>query len=153
MKFELFTFLSFLFLFFFYKNIPLSFLKHTIQLLLLLINILFTTDEGRRWQIFFRLQQYCTRCWRQLYLYGNLMKRFCLYNFGFLAAFLLVPIWCGKDWNIYVQLIFSLQTERYAKDVEGKKERSKHFNILPLFAIGVKPAIMEFPEVVKMQLM
>ncbi|KAM4105419.1 hypothetical protein ACJW30_06G231200 [Castanea mollissima] len=39
------------------------------------------------------------------------------------------------------------KTERYAKDVEGKKKRSKHFNILPLFAIGVKPIIMEFPEI------
>ncbi|KAL8507919.1 hypothetical protein ACS0TY_018463 [Phlomoides rotata] len=39
------------------------------------------------------------------------------------------------------------QTQRYAKDVEEKKEQSKHYNVLPLYAIGVKPAIMELPEI------
>ncbi|KAL4622238.1 hypothetical protein ACB092_06G283000 [Castanea dentata] len=39
------------------------------------------------------------------------------------------------------------KTERYAKDVEKKKEQYEHYNILPLYAVGVKPAIMEFPEI------
>ncbi|KAL4622237.1 hypothetical protein ACB092_06G282900 [Castanea dentata] len=39
------------------------------------------------------------------------------------------------------------KTERYAKDVEKKKEQCEHSNILPLYAVGVKPAIMEFPEI------
>lgn len=41
-----------------------------------------------------------------------------------------------------------MQTIRYAKDVEAKKEQYEHYNILPLSAVGVKPAIMELPEVV-----
>ncbi|KAH6822887.1 glucan synthase-like 7 [Perilla frutescens var. hirtella] len=39
------------------------------------------------------------------------------------------------------------RTQRYAKDVEEKKEQCKHYNILPLYAVGVKPAIMELPEI------
>ncbi|KAK4438966.1 Callose synthase 7 [Sesamum alatum] len=39
------------------------------------------------------------------------------------------------------------ETQRYAKDVEEKKEQYEHYNILPLYAIGVKPAIMELPEI------
>ncbi|KAL7129205.1 hypothetical protein ABFS83_13G048900 [Erythranthe nasuta] len=39
------------------------------------------------------------------------------------------------------------QTQRYAKDVEEKKEQYEHYNILPLYAVGVKPAIMELPEI------
>ncbi|XP_047947966.1 callose synthase 7-like [Salvia hispanica] len=39
------------------------------------------------------------------------------------------------------------KTQRYAKDVEEKKEQYKHYNILPLYAVGVKPAIMELPEI------
>lgn len=41
-----------------------------------------------------------------------------------------------------------MQTHRYAKDVQEKKEQYEHYNILPLHAIGVKPAIMELPEVI-----
>lgn len=42
-----------------------------------------------------------------------------------------------------------LQTQSYAKDVEEKKEQYEHYNILPLYAaVGVKPPIMELPEVV-----
>lgn len=41
-----------------------------------------------------------------------------------------------------------MQTQRYAKDVQEKKEQYEHFNILPLHAVGVKPAIMELPEVI-----
>lgn len=40
-----------------------------------------------------------------------------------------------------------LQTQKYAKEVEEKKEQHEHYNILPLYAVGVKPAIMELPEV------
>ena len=54
---------------------------------------------------------------------------------------------------IDVQLILSSQTERYARDVEKKKEQYEHYNILPLYAVGVRPPIMEFSEVFKMQLM
>ncbi|KAI3719792.1 hypothetical protein L6452_20697 [Arctium lappa] len=39
------------------------------------------------------------------------------------------------------------ETQKYAKDVEEKKEQYKHYNILPLYAVGVKPAIMELPEI------
>ncbi|KAI3796322.1 hypothetical protein L1987_38989 [Smallanthus sonchifolius] len=39
------------------------------------------------------------------------------------------------------------ETERYAKDVEEKREQYAHYNILPLYAVGVKPAIMELPEI------
>ncbi|KAI3711097.1 hypothetical protein L2E82_40935 [Cichorium intybus] len=39
------------------------------------------------------------------------------------------------------------ETQRYAKDVEEKREQSVQYNILPLYAVGVKPAIMELPEI------
>ncbi|CAA0816289.1 Callose synthase 7 [Striga hermonthica] len=39
------------------------------------------------------------------------------------------------------------QTQRYAKDVEEKKEQYEHYNILPLYAVSVKPAIMELTEI------
>ncbi|KAG7023001.1 putative callose synthase 6, partial [Cucurbita argyrosperma subsp. argyrosperma] len=39
------------------------------------------------------------------------------------------------------------ETEQYAKEVQRKKEQHKHYNILPLFAMAVKPAIMELPEI------
>lgn len=41
-----------------------------------------------------------------------------------------------------------MQTQRYAEDVEDKKEQYRHYNLLPLKARGVKPAIMELPEVI-----
>lgn len=49
-------------------------------------------------------------------------------------------------WFIVSYLLF--QTQRYAKEVEKKREQYEHYNILPLYAVGVKPAIMELPEVV-----
>ncbi|XP_031393208.1 callose synthase 7 isoform X2 [Punica granatum] len=39
------------------------------------------------------------------------------------------------------------QTKTYAKEVERRQAQSQHYNILPLFATGVKPAIMELPEI------
>nr|GEV54139.1 callose synthase 7-like [Tanacetum cinerariifolium] len=39
------------------------------------------------------------------------------------------------------------ETEQYAKDVEKNKEQYEHYNILPLYAVGNKPAIMELPEI------
>ncbi|KAG7012054.1 Callose synthase 7 [Cucurbita argyrosperma subsp. argyrosperma] len=39
------------------------------------------------------------------------------------------------------------KTEQYAKEVQRKKDQHKHYNILPLFALAVKPAIMELPEI------
>ncbi|KAK6918011.1 1,3-beta-glucan synthase subunit FKS1-like, domain-1 [Dillenia turbinata] len=39
------------------------------------------------------------------------------------------------------------ETQRYAKEVEKKREQYVHYNILPLYAVGVKPAIMELPEI------
>ncbi|KAL2322521.1 hypothetical protein Fmac_026900 [Flemingia macrophylla] len=39
------------------------------------------------------------------------------------------------------------KTKRYAEDVERKGGQYKHYNILPLYAVGVKPAIMELPEI------
>lgn len=44
-------------------------------------------------------------------------------------------------------LIVMLQIEKYAKEVERKRGQFVHFNILPLYAVGAKPAIMELPEV------
>lgn len=51
----------------------------------------------------------------------------------------------APTWNNLFDL--SLQTERYAKEVQRKKEQHEHYNILPLYAMAVKPAIMELPEV------
>ncbi|KAJ1383131.1 Vacuolar protein sorting-associate protein Vta1/Callose synthase, N-terminal [Sesbania bispinosa] len=39
------------------------------------------------------------------------------------------------------------KTKRYAEDVEKKRGQYEHYNILPLYAVGVKPAIMELPEI------
>ncbi|KAK7305003.1 hypothetical protein VNO77_42901 [Canavalia gladiata] len=39
------------------------------------------------------------------------------------------------------------KTKRYADDVENKRGQYEHYNILPLYAVGVKPAIMELPEI------
>ncbi|KAK3183402.1 hypothetical protein Dsin_030688 [Dipteronia sinensis] len=39
------------------------------------------------------------------------------------------------------------ETLRYAEDVQRKKEQYEHYNILPLYAVGAKPAIMELPEI------
>lgn len=38
-------------------------------------------------------------------------------------------------------------TEKYAKDVEERKGQYEHYNILPLYALGSRPAIMELPEI------
>ncbi|PON89730.1 Vacuolar protein sorting-associated protein, partial [Trema orientale] len=39
------------------------------------------------------------------------------------------------------------QTKRIADDVSRKRDQYAHYNILPLYAVGVKPAIMELPEI------
>ncbi|GLT26329.1 hypothetical protein SLA2020_014070 [Shorea laevis] len=39
------------------------------------------------------------------------------------------------------------ETEKYAREIERKREKYEHYNILPLYAVGVKPAIMELPEI------
>ncbi|RDX92549.1 Callose synthase 7 [Mucuna pruriens] len=39
------------------------------------------------------------------------------------------------------------KTKRYGEDVENKRGQYEHYNILPLYAVGVKPAIMELPEI------
>ncbi|TKY46783.1 Callose synthase 7 [Spatholobus suberectus] len=39
------------------------------------------------------------------------------------------------------------KTRRYAEDVENKRGQYEHYNILPLYAVGVKPAIMELHEI------
>ncbi|KAF9682829.1 hypothetical protein SADUNF_Sadunf05G0148900 [Salix dunnii] len=39
------------------------------------------------------------------------------------------------------------ETRKYAEDVKIKKGQYEHYNILPLYAAGVKPAIMELPEI------
>jgi callose synthase len=39
------------------------------------------------------------------------------------------------------------ETRRYAEEVERKRDRYEHYNILPLYAVGTKPAIVELPEV------
>jgi hypothetical protein len=54
---------------------------------------------------------------------------------------------CGRCLIVYIQLILLPQTEKYAEDVKRKRGQYEHYNILPLYAAGVKPAIMELPEV------
>ncbi|XP_075498054.1 putative callose synthase 6 [Primulina tabacum] len=39
------------------------------------------------------------------------------------------------------------ETQRYAKDVKKKKVQYEHYNILPLYAVGVEPEIMKLPEI------
>ncbi|KAL2496657.1 Callose synthase 7 [Forsythia ovata] len=39
------------------------------------------------------------------------------------------------------------ETRSIAKYVEEKREQHEHYNILPLYAVGFKPAIMELPEI------
>ncbi|KAI3713989.1 hypothetical protein L1987_72578 [Smallanthus sonchifolius] len=39
------------------------------------------------------------------------------------------------------------ETQQYAKDVEENREQYEHYNILPLYAVGNKPAIMELSEI------
>ncbi|XP_004499983.1 callose synthase 7 [Cicer arietinum] len=39
------------------------------------------------------------------------------------------------------------KTKRYAADVENKRGQYEHYNILPLYAVGAKPVIMELPEI------
>nr|XP_043638747.1 callose synthase 7-like [Erigeron canadensis] len=39
------------------------------------------------------------------------------------------------------------QTQQYAKAVEENREQYEHYNILPLYAVGNKPAIMELSEI------
>nr|KYP52264.1 Putative callose synthase 6 [Cajanus cajan] len=39
------------------------------------------------------------------------------------------------------------KTKRYAEDVDMKRGQYEHYNILPLYAVGVKPAIMKLPEI------
>jgi callose synthase len=46
-----------------------------------------------------------------------------------------------------VKLVLLSQTRKYADDVERKRGQYEHYNILPLYAAGVKPSIMELPEV------
>ncbi|KAI8007133.1 Callose synthase 7 [Camellia lanceoleosa] len=40
------------------------------------------------------------------------------------------------------------ETARYAKEVEEKKKQGEHYNILPLYAVVVKSAIMKLPEII-----
>ncbi|KAL6134958.1 hypothetical protein ACLB2K_067186 [Fragaria x ananassa] len=39
------------------------------------------------------------------------------------------------------------QTQRIAEDVKRKREQYVNYNILPLYTVGVKPAVMELPEI------
>ncbi|KAK9266839.1 hypothetical protein L1049_001610 [Liquidambar formosana] len=39
------------------------------------------------------------------------------------------------------------EIQMIAKEVQMKREQYKHYNIIPLHAAGVKPAIVEFPEI------
>ena len=52
-----------------------------------------------------------------------------------------------------LKIIVSLQTLKMAEDVKKKGEQYVNYNILPLYNVGVKPAIMELPEVVHAQYM
>ena len=46
-----------------------------------------------------------------------------------------------------MRMIFYHQTRQYAMDVDRKRGEYEHYNILPLYVAGVKPAIMELPAV------
>ncbi|XVE83628.1 hypothetical protein DITRI_Ditri16bG0102300 [Diplodiscus trichospermus] len=39
------------------------------------------------------------------------------------------------------------KTKKYVEELESKKEQYEHYNILPLYAVGIKPAIMKLPEI------
>ncbi|KAL6137186.1 hypothetical protein ACLB2K_062480 [Fragaria x ananassa] len=39
------------------------------------------------------------------------------------------------------------QTQKIAEDVKKKREQYVNYNILPLYTVGVKPAVMELPEI------
>ncbi|XP_007048881.2 PREDICTED: callose synthase 7 isoform X1 [Theobroma cacao] len=39
------------------------------------------------------------------------------------------------------------KTTKYAKELGSQKEQYEHYNILPLYAVGIKPAIMKLPEI------
>ncbi|KAL4569972.1 hypothetical protein LXL04_025621 [Taraxacum kok-saghyz] len=39
------------------------------------------------------------------------------------------------------------ETQQYARDVEKNREQYEHYNILPLYAVKSKPAIMKLPEI------
>ncbi|XVF14474.1 hypothetical protein REPUB_Repub09cG0063300 [Reevesia pubescens] len=39
------------------------------------------------------------------------------------------------------------KTRKYVKELESQKEQYEHYNILPLYAVGIKPAIMKLPEI------
>ena len=51
-----------------------------------------------------------------------------------------------------VLLILLLQSQKIAEDVKRKREQYVNYNILPLYTVGVKPAVMELPEVVNVAL-
>ncbi|XP_023736557.1 callose synthase 7 isoform X2 [Lactuca sativa] len=42
---------------------------------------------------------------------------------------------------------FEPKTQHYARDVEENKKQYEPYNILPLYAVGIKPVIMEIPEI------
>ncbi|KAK8637452.1 hypothetical protein V6N13_064871 [Hibiscus sabdariffa] len=39
------------------------------------------------------------------------------------------------------------KTKKYVEELESRKEQYEHYNILPLYAVGIKPAIMKLPEI------
>ncbi|KAK8274813.1 hypothetical protein V6Z12_D10G096300 [Gossypium hirsutum] len=39
------------------------------------------------------------------------------------------------------------KTVKYVKELESRKEQYEHYNILPLYAVGIKPPIMKLPEI------
>lgn len=53
---------------------------------------------------------------------------------------------CNSNIEFWIQLISFIQIRNIAKDVE--EGQYEHYNILPLHAVRVKPAIMELPEVI-----
>ncbi|KAL6286951.1 hypothetical protein ACE6H2_011341 [Prunus campanulata] len=49
--------------------------------------------------------------------------------------------------TVVPQSQIDLQTQKIAEDVKRKREQYVNYNILPLYTVGVKPAIMELPEI------
>lgn len=104
--------------------------------------------QERRWLRYFRLHRSCMMCWRQWCLLGKLIRRFDFFCFAVLE-------YLGQNFQLASFFFFLnlidinvLQARQYAEDVEERREQYEHYNILPLYAVGVKPGIMELSEVV-----
>ncbi|GLT28286.1 hypothetical protein SLA2020_032280 [Shorea laevis] len=49
--------------------------------------------------------------------------------------------------NVVPSPAVDYKTNRYAEELKSKKEQYEHYNVLPLYSVGMKPAIMKLPEI------